>query len=120
MRPDAARGAEPSEAPVYLLGGYDGKRRAIVELSRHAFRSSGFSDVSLTRVAAALGRTRAFINWYFDSKRAVLLAVLEGEPDREGACREFGLNDAEIRRVFEEPDNDNGEEDERDVEDAHG
>ena len=58
----------------------ENRRRQVAKILGHArrlFARDGFDRVSMDRIAAACGLTKPVLYYYFEDKRAVLLAVLE-------------------------------------------
>ncbi len=78
-------------------GGYANgraRRRAIVRIAAEHFAVSGFAGATVRDIAQAVGISRAGLMRHFESKEALLQAVLE---DRDARDREFFTPYARVR-----------------------
>jgi TetR/AcrR family transcriptional regulator, mexJK operon transcriptional repressor len=69
----------------------DNRRRQVQKILRNArrlFAQDGYDRVSMDRIAAACGLTKPVLYYYFEDKRAVLLAVLEAHWAEQAAVLE--------------------------------
>ncbi|WP_370063137.1 TetR/AcrR family transcriptional regulator [Mycobacterium sp. MAA66] len=57
------------------------QREAILESTRELLRDNSFNDISVTSIASRAGIGRSGFYFYFDSKHAVLAAMLEDRVD---------------------------------------
>jgi AcrR family transcriptional regulator/ribosomal protein S18 acetylase RimI-like enzyme len=74
----AARGRDMSQAP--REGGQalqQERRRALIDATMTAIAEQGFSGLTLARVAALAGLSAGIVNFYFQSKEALLLETLK-------------------------------------------
>ena len=72
----------------------DNRRRQVAKILRSArrlFARDGYDRVSMDRIAAACGSTKPVLYYYFENKRAVLLAVLEAHWAEKAALLEAFL-----------------------------
>ena len=79
----------------------DNRRRQVAKIRRNArrlFARDGYDRVSMDRIAAACGLTKPVLYYYFENKRAVLLAVLEAHWAEQAAVLEAFRPSADVRR----------------------
>lgn len=81
----------------------DQREQALIEAARAAFRERPTSQVTIDELAKAVGITRSGFYFYFDSKQALLAAVIDqgiAEADREMAewLASDGLDRSALRR----------------------
>ena len=72
----------------------------ILRNSRRLFAQHGYDRVSMDRIAAACRLTKPALYYYFDDKRAVLLAVLEAHWAEQAAVIEAFRPSAGLRRTL--------------------
>jgi AcrR family transcriptional regulator len=70
----------------------------ILENARRLFAQDGYDRVSMDRIAAACSLTKPVLYYYFDDKRAVLLAVLEAHWAKQAAVLEGFRPSPDVRR----------------------
>jgi AcrR family transcriptional regulator len=68
--------------------------------ARRLFARDGYDRVSMDRIAAACGLTKPVLYYYFENKRAVLLAMLEGHWAEQAAVLEAFQPSADVRRTL--------------------
>jgi AcrR family transcriptional regulator len=69
----------------------ENRRRQVAKIlgnARQLFARDGYDRVSMDRIAAACGLTKPVLYYYFEDKRAVLLAVLEAHWAEQAAVLE--------------------------------
>jgi len=69
----------------------DNRKRQVAKIlgnARRLFAQDGYDRVSMDRIAAACGLTKPVLYYYFENKRAVLLAVLEAHWAQQAAVLE--------------------------------
>ena len=79
----------------------DNRRRQVAKILRNArrlFARDGYDRVSMDRIAAACGLTKPVLYYYFEDKRAVLLAVLEAHWAEQAALLEAFQPSADARK----------------------
>ncbi len=79
----------------------DNRRRRVAKILRNArrlFARDGYDRVSMDRIAAACGLTKPVLYYYFEDKRAVLLAVLEAHWAEQAAVLEAFQPSADVRK----------------------
>ncbi len=77
----------------------DDKRDLILSAARRLFMRDGFHETSMEDIADALGHTKPFIYFHFESKERLLLALVADADDFDAACRWLGVGGKTIRRV---------------------
>jgi AcrR family transcriptional regulator len=80
----------------------DNRRRQVAKILRNArrlFAQDGYDRVSMDRIAAACGLTKPVLYYYFEHKRAVLLAVLEAHWAAQAAVLEAFQPSADVRNL---------------------
>lgn len=77
----------------------DENRELICCAARTLFAADGYHETSVDDIAAAIGYTKPFIYYYFESKEHLLLALVEGVGGFAEACRLYAVGGATIRRV---------------------
>lgn len=81
--PTTARGGAPRTAPTTARGRAKAERRAaLLEAAAHLFARRGFEGVSLEDLGSAVGVSGPAVYRHFDSKQAVLAALLTGASER--------------------------------------
>jgi AcrR family transcriptional regulator len=81
----------------------DNRKRQVAKILRNArrlFAQDGYDRVSTDRIAAACGLTKPVLYYYFENKRAVLLAVLEAHWAEQAAVLEAFQPSADLRRTL--------------------
>jgi AcrR family transcriptional regulator len=81
----------------------DNRRRQVAKIRRNArrlFARDGYDRVSMDRIAAACGLTKPVLYYYFENKRAVLLAVLEAHWAEQAAVLEGFQPSADARKTL--------------------
>jgi AcrR family transcriptional regulator len=76
------------------------RRRQVAKIlgnARRLFAQDGYDRVSMDRIAAACGLTKPVLYYYFEDKRAVLLAVLEAHWAEQAAVLERFAPSADLR-----------------------
>jgi AcrR family transcriptional regulator len=68
--------------------------------ARRLFAQDGYDRVSMDRIAAACGLTKPVLYYYFENKRAVLLATLEAHWAQQAAVLEAFRPSADLRRTL--------------------
>jgi TetR/AcrR family transcriptional regulator, mexJK operon transcriptional repressor len=79
------------------------RRRQVAKIlgnARHLFARDGFDRVSMDRIAAACGLTKPVLYYYFEDKRAVLLAVLEAHWAEQAAVLEAFRASGDVRATL--------------------
>jgi TetR/AcrR family transcriptional repressor of mexJK operon len=79
------------------------RRRQVAKILRNArrlFAHDGYDRVSMDRIAAACGLTKPVLYYYFDNKRAVLLAVLEAHWAEQAGVLERFEGSADVRKTL--------------------
>ena len=72
----------------------------ILRNSRRLFAQHGYDRVSMDRIAAACRLTKPALYYYFDDKRAVLLAVLEAHWAEQAAVLEAFQPSSDLRQTL--------------------
>lgn len=72
----------------------------ILRNARRLFAQDGYDRVSMDRIAAACGLTKPVLYYYFENKRAVLLATLEAHWAEQAAVLEAFLPSADLRHTL--------------------
>lgn len=75
------------------------KRLLIIDTARRLFTHDGYHETSLEDICTAIGYTKPFLYYHFESKEHLLLALVEGAEDIDAACRWLGVGGKVIRRV---------------------
>jgi AcrR family transcriptional regulator len=81
----------------------DNRRRQVAKILRNArrlFARDGYDRVSMDRIAAACGLTKPVLYYYFEDKRAVLLAVLEAHWAEQAAVLEGFRPSPDVRETL--------------------
>jgi AcrR family transcriptional regulator len=81
----------------------DNRRRQVAKILRNArrlFARDGYDRVSMDRIAAACGLTKPVLYYYFEDKRAVLLAVLEAHWAEQAAVLESFVPSVDLRQTL--------------------
>ena len=81
----------------------DNRRRQVAKIlanARRLFARDGYDRVSMDRVAAACGLTKPVLYYYFEDKRAVLLAVLEAHWAEQAAVLEDFRPSGDVRKTL--------------------
>jgi AcrR family transcriptional regulator len=79
----------------------DNRKRQVAKIlgnARRLFARDGYDRVSMDRIAAACGLTKPVVYYYFEDKRAVLLAVLEAHWARQAATLEAFRPSPDLRQ----------------------
>ena len=79
------------------------RKRQVAKILRNArrlFAQHGYDRVSMDRIAAACGLTKPVLYYYFENKRAVLLAVLEAHWAEQAAVLEGFQPSADARKTL--------------------
>jgi TetR/AcrR family transcriptional regulator, mexJK operon transcriptional repressor len=72
----------------------------ILGSARRLFAQDGYDRVSMDRIAAACGLTKPVLYYYFENKRAVLLATLEAHWADQAAVLEAFRPSADLRQTL--------------------
>jgi len=78
----------------------ENRRRQVAKIlgnARRLFARDGYDRVSMDRIAAACGLTKPVLYYYFEDKRAVLLAVLEAHWAEQAAILERFRPSGDVR-----------------------
>ncbi len=78
----------------------ENRRRQVAKIlgnARHLFARDGYDRVSMDRIAAACGLTKPVLYYYFEDKRAVLLAVLDAHWAAQAAVLEGFRPSGDVR-----------------------
>lgn len=81
----------------------DNRKRQVAKILRNArrlFAHHGYDRVSMDRIAAACGLTKPALYYYFENKRAVLLATLEAHWAEQAAVLEAFQPSADLRKTL--------------------
>ena len=81
----------------------DNRKRQVAKILRNArrlFAQDGYDRVSMDRIAAACGLTKPVLYYYFENKRAVLLAVLEAHWAEQAALLEAFRPSEDLRATL--------------------
>jgi AcrR family transcriptional regulator len=81
----------------------DNRRRQVAKILRNArrlFARDGYDRVSMDRIAAACGLTKPVLYYYFEDKRAVLLAVLGAHWAEQAAILEGFQPSPDLRETL--------------------
>jgi len=81
----------------------ENRKRQVAKILRNArrlFAHDGYDRVSMDRIAAACGLTKPVLYYYFENKRAVLLAVLQAHWAEQAAVLEAFRPSADVRRTL--------------------
>ena len=81
----------------------ENRKRQVAKILRNArrlFARDGYDRVSMDSIAAACGLTKPVLYYYFENKRAVLLAVLEAHWAEQAAVVEAFRPSADLRRTL--------------------
>jgi AcrR family transcriptional regulator len=81
----------------------DNRKRQVAKILRNArrlFAQDGYDRVSMDRIAAACGLTKPVLYYYFENKRAVLLATLEAHWAEQAAVLEAFQPSADLRHTL--------------------
>jgi AcrR family transcriptional regulator len=81
----------------------DNQKRQIAKILRNArrlFARHGYDRVSMERIAAACRLTKPVLYYYFENKRAVLLATLQAHWAEQAAVLEAFQPSAELRKTL--------------------
>jgi len=79
------------------------RRRQVAKIlgnARRLFAHDGYDRVSMDRIAAACGLTKPVLYYYFENKRAVLLAVLEAHWAEQAAVLERFEASPDVRKTL--------------------
>ena len=60
-------------------------RKAIIEASMRLFAQRGYHGTSVAQIAEATNLTKGALYWYFDSKDAIIISILDQVFERETA-----------------------------------
>jgi len=72
----------------------------ILENARRLFARDGYDRVSMDRIAAACGLTKPVLYYYFENKRAVLLATLEAHWAEQAAVLEAFQPSGDLKQTL--------------------
>jgi TetR/AcrR family transcriptional repressor of uid operon len=81
----------------------DNRKRQVAKIlanARRLFARDGYDRVSMDSLAAACGLTKPVLYYYFENKRAVLLAVLEAHWAEQAAVLEAFRPSADLRQTL--------------------
>jgi AcrR family transcriptional regulator len=81
----------------------ENRRRQVAKIlgnARRLFARDGYDRVSMDRIAAACGLTKPVLYYYFEDKRAVLLAVLEAHWAEQAAVLEGFRPSGDVRETL--------------------
>jgi AcrR family transcriptional regulator len=81
----------------------ENRKRQVAKIlgnARRLFARDGYDRVSMDSLAAACGLTKPVLYYYFENKRAVLLAVLQAHWAEQAAVLDCFRPSAEIRRTL--------------------
>jgi AcrR family transcriptional regulator len=81
----------------------ENRKRQVAKILRNArrlFARDGYDRVSMDSIAAACGLTKPVLYYYFENKRAVLLAVLQAHWAEQAAVVEEFRPSADLRRTL--------------------
>jgi AcrR family transcriptional regulator len=81
----------------------DNRKRQVAKIlanARRLFAQDGYDRVSMDRIAAACGLTKPVLYYYFENKRAVLIAVLEAHWAEQAAVLEAFRPSADVRTTL--------------------
>jgi TetR/AcrR family transcriptional regulator len=81
----------------------DNRKRQVAKILRNArrlFAQHGYDRVSMDRIAAACRLTKPALYYYFEDKRAVLLAVLEAHWAEQAAVLEAFQPSSDLRQTL--------------------
>jgi AcrR family transcriptional regulator len=79
----------------------DNRRRQVAKIranARRLFARDGYDRVSMDRIAAACGLTKPVLYYYFENKRAVLVAMLEAHWAEQAAVLEAFQPSVDVRK----------------------